>query len=268
MDVTITASTYSGLVDRIASLVVSGESLSTGVTITQEAPALAYRILYTTTDSNPLSNITTSGWGATLVSNTYSGGQGVISFSSPVTSVPARAFYNKPTLQSVSMDDTVTSLGDIAFGNCPNLTGITLSSAITTMGASAFYGTGIDSFEFPPLVTTISGGIFSLCRSLTGITIPDAITSIQPQAFAGCTAMTNVVIGSGVTSIGQGAFSNCKSLTTIRATRTVAPSIEQDTFNTVASNGTLYYPSGANYSSWLNTNYWYLGFYNWTGVPY
>jgi hypothetical protein len=33
----------------------------------------------------------------------------------------------------------------------------------------------------------------------------------------------------------------------------------------VKDNGTLYYPSGSDYSSWLSTGRYYLGYHKWVG---
>jgi hypothetical protein len=52
----------------------------------------------------------------------------------------------------------------------------------------------------------------------------------------------------------------------ITITATVAPSIYSDTFYNVSSNGILAYPSGSDYSRWLSTSKYYLGYSKWGGV--
>lgn len=46
----------------------------------------------------------------------------------------------------------------------------------------------------------------------------------------------------------------------------VPPIIDKFTFDLVTQGGTLYYPEGADYSSWLSANSCYLGYYGWNGV--
>jgi hypothetical protein len=42
--------------------------------------------------------------------------------------------------------------------------------------------------------------------------------------------------------------------------------VESYTFRGISSNGTLYYPEGSDYSLWLKSNSYYLGYYGWQGV--
>lgn len=251
MDVTITASTYSGLVERMATLVVSGETLSSAITITQEVPhTYVYYTGYSTQWSPQLPNVQTSGWGATLISNTYDE-IGILEFEGPVTNVPTNAFgmgYSPTTnyvLTSVILPDTVTTISENAFlFGCGNLTAVTLSSALTDIGQLAFATTALKS-----------------------VTIPDSVTTIGVGAFSQCTALTSVIIGSGLTSMGNSVFYNNTSLSSITITATSAPTITNETFQDIRRNGKLYYPSGSNYSSWLRSTSYYLGYYSWTGVP-
>ena len=69
-----------------------------------------------------------------------------------------------------------------------------------------------------------------------------------------------------VTSIGDTVFNGCISLTNIVLLATTAPTITSSTFQNSNSHGTLTVPSGSNYSSWMSTSSYYLGYYNWTKV--
>jgi hypothetical protein len=74
---------------------------------------------------------------------------------------------------------------------------------------------GVEDFEIPDGVTSISERAFENCFSLPSITIPDSITSIGEDAFYACDSLEKVTIGNGVTSIGSEAFWDCSSLTSI-----------------------------------------------------
>ena len=137
----------------------------------------------------------------------------------------------------------------------------------TTIGIELFmFCSSLTSVIIQDNVTTIERNAFSQC-SLTNVTIPNSVTSIGVNAFADCYSLTSVSIGSGVTSIGSSAFASCSSLTNITSLATTAPTIQSDTFDTVKTNGTLYVPQGSTgYDTWMGTESFYLGMYNWTKV--
>lgn len=61
----------------------------------------------------------------------------------------------------------------------------------------------------------------------------------------------------------------CSGLTSITSLAMTAPTIGKNTFNSIATGGTLYYPSGATgYDVWMGTGDYYLGSYNWTSEYY
>lgn len=159
-----------------------------------------------------------------------------------IVAINGSAFTACSGLTSIDIPDSVTFIGNAAFCLCQQLTAITI-------------GNGITSIE--PMV-------FCWCTNLTNVSIPDTIVSIGENAFAFCTGLTSVHIGNGVASIGEDAFYICTNLSSITTTATVAPSIYAETFYGVKRNGTLYHPSGSDYSSWLSKNSYYLGYYNWT----
>lgn len=186
-----------------------------------------------------------------------------------VTSIGNSAFYNCRYLKSIYIPEGVTSIGRSAFYYCIYLTEITIPDSVTTIENSAFSDCQrLTSVDLGNGVTTIGGGAFYNCTSLAEITIPNSVTTIDGSIFSRCRALTSVVLGNSVTSIGNRAFENCKSLTEITCKAIVAPTIYEQTFATIASNGVLKYPSGSDYSKWLSSNRYYLGYYGWTGVPY
>lgn len=110
-------------------------------------------------------------------------------------------------------------------------------------------GQGILAFHRD--VTAFPYNAYSNKRELQTIDMPDSVTVISGQSFIYCSNLQEVTIGSGVTSILNYAFYSCSSLATIYAHPTTAPTLGTGVFG-VASSGTLHYPSGSDYSSWIS----------------
>lgn len=125
---------------------------------------------------------------------------------------------------------------------------------------------GYGSSVIPDFVTSIGDGAFQGNDTITSIIIPESVTQIGKQAFGGCTSLTSVTIPESVTQIDNYAFFACSSLNEIISKRKNPVSLSTYTFQNVKRGGTLYYPEGSDYSSWLSTNYHYLGYYDWNGV--
>lgn len=123
-------------------------------------------------------------------------------------------------------------------------------------------GEKVTELVIPNSVESIGDYAFEYCSYLTNVIIPDNVISIGKEAFCYCTKLTSVTIGESVTSVGNAAFANCRSLTEIICLNTVAPSMGG--FYSLPQNGVLKVPSGSDYSSWMSTAKYYLGYYNWT----
>ena len=156
------------------------------------------------------------GFGANIVSNTYSGGRGVIVFDGPVTKIGYTAFGRCNTLQTIVIPDSVTSIGSYAFSYCTSLTTITIPDSVTSIGMNAFFSCEcLTSITIPDSVTSIGDSVFNNCSSLTSITIPDSITSIGQHTFYYCTSLTSITIPNSVKRIDIGVFERCTSLISI-----------------------------------------------------
>ena len=165
-------------------------------------PSVPYnQIWYTSSDGNIVKPYKTNVFDATIVSNTYNNGKGVISFDGDVTTIGDSAFLNCTSLTSVNIGDSVTTIGFRAFGWCYSLTSVTIGDSVTSIGNYAFAG----------------------CESLTSVNIPDSVTTIGLGAFDSCTSLTSVNIPDSVTTIGEWAFFSCDSLTSVYCKATTPP---------------------------------------------
>lgn len=186
-----------------------------------EKPSSNNKIFYTSTDGQIVTpDIGTGeeskGFGANIVSNTYSGGRGVIVFDGDVTKIGYTAFGRCNTLQTIVIPDSVTSIGSYAFSYCTSLTTITIPDSVISIGKNAFFSCEcLTSITIPNGITSIGIGVFENCSSLTTITIPDGVTSIGQHSFYGCTSLTSITIPNSVTRIDIGVFERCTSLISI-----------------------------------------------------
>jgi hypothetical protein len=253
------------------------------------------KIYYTTSDNTKLFPKTDASlYGATLISNTYKNGQGILVFDDAVTSIGDSAFSGCSSLTSITIPDSVTSIGYMAFSDCDSLTDtyvnitdlaayaahnitsmilckkhlmiddteiteLVIPDSVTSIGNWAFFGcTSLTSITIPDSVTSIGEAAFYGCISLTSITIPDGVTSIGVAAFCGCFSLTSITIPDGVTSIGEQAFLRCESLTSITIPDSVTE-IGEHAFAGCESLKEVYCkpttpPSGDKYMFYLNAS--------------
>ncbi|MBO7311418.1 MAG: leucine-rich repeat protein [Alistipes sp.] len=175
-----------------------------------------YCLYYTSNDGKIVQPNNSSAFGATIVSNTYIEGVGVIEFDAPITTIGGCAFSDCNSLESVTIPDSVTTIGYYAFDSCNSLTSATIPNSVTTIGNFAFrLCSGLTSVTIPDSVTEIGEWAFADCSSLTSVTIPDSVTEIGEWAFDWCKSLTSVTIGDSVTTIGSCAFYKCSGLTSV-----------------------------------------------------
>lgn len=100
-----------------------------------------------------------------------------ISFSSNVTSVGVRAFYNCSSLNKVnfSSQNNITALPSNMFGNCSALSEITIPDNVTYIGEYCFQGSGIVNLVIPHGVITIHNTAFRSMSKLISVQLPNTI---------------------------------------------------------------------------------------------
>ena len=201
------------------------------------------------------------------------------------------AFYESGLKGNLSLPSGLIDIGDYAFYYCSDLTGsLNLPSSCTSLGSYAFYNcngfnklylsevNSIPSYCFyncrgfnnsiyiPNSVTSIGDYAFYNCYNLYGYVDAKNCTAIGDYAFYMCEDITSFSFGSSLQTIGYYAFQYCSSLEYIYTERRVAPSITRYTFRNVSENGILSVPYGAsdNYSTWLSSDYYYLGYFDWS----
>ena len=195
-----------------------------------------WQITYTSTDGlkvNP--NDPTVFGGANIVSNTYAGGVGTITFDAPVTTIGNWAFQKCSTLLSITIPSSVTSLGFGPFEKCSALESIVIPDGVASMGNYVFDG----------------------CAALSSVTLSKNVAKIGSNTFYGCSSLTSITIPSGVNSIGLDAFGECSALATVTVKATTPPSLGGGAFwSSPTCNipcGTLAAYQASDWASWVGS---------------
>ena len=251
-------------------------------------------IYYTSSGGVVVTPNKTDVFGASIVSNEYVNGKGVITFDADVTGIGTYAFYGCSNLLSLELPNSVTSIDDYAFYGCSNLVSIDIPDSVTRIGNYAFRSCyNLTSIEIPNSVTSISNTAFNACSGLTSMKvlsgnpvydsrnncnaiietdsntliagcrnsiIPSTVLSVGDYAFSGCSTLTSIAIPNSVTSIGNYAFRSCSGLTSITIPSSVT-SIGNSPFSgcynlksIVVDSGNPVYDSRNNCNAIIETN--------------
>ncbi|MBQ9137413.1 MAG: PEGA domain-containing protein [Alistipes sp.] len=244
------------------------------------------QIHYTSTDGQVVVLNKTDGFGASVVSNTYKNGQGVITFSGTVTAIGNFAFSNCYNLASITIPESVTSIGYCAFAHCKGLTSITIPNSVISVrrcavyhcdNLTAFYGKfasadnrclivdgvlnsfapkGITQYTIPSDVITIGESVFYDFDDLLSVTIPNSVTAIEAEAFQFCSKLESITIPASVTKIGKGSFVLCRNLISVYCQSTTPPVLgNEDVFKDVSKDCKIYVPASA-VKIYKNAEYW------------
>ena len=243
------------------------------------------QILYTSTDGNVVTPYAADVFGATIVSNTYENGQGVITFDGEVTSIGEAAFYDCRSLTSVTIPDSVTSIGHVAFYRCLHLaefngkfasedkrclivdgelkffafagvTEYTTPTNVTSIGCYAFaHSNNLTSITVSNGVNEICTWAFWGCGNLTNINLPNSLTKIGGAVFQDCSSLVSITIPSSLTKIEDSVFKNCTSLQSVYCQPTVPPTASTTMFENNAADRKIYVPASS-VEAYKSAQYW------------
>lgn len=165
-------------------------------------------IWYTSTDGAVVAPNNSDVFGATMTSNTYENGKGVITFDGQVTAIGVEAFYNCSNLTSVIVPEGVTTIGRDAFYGCTSMQLLTLPQSVTEMG---------DEYD---------AGVFRNCtgKLIINCNIPDSYydTSEDEYNIFYSADFTEIVVGDNVTTLGKNAFRTCGKLEALTLGRNIS----------------------------------------------
>jgi len=195
------------------------------------------QIWYTSTDGQ-IVNPYSKSFGATITSNVYENGKGIITFNGDVTNISS--FNDCTTLLTMTIPESVTKIGAYSFDDCVNLEKINIPNKVKTIGEGAFYDcASLNEISIPNSVTTIKYDAFNGCKKLQTIKIPNSVTNMGAGILWNCENLTSVTLSENITSIGNTFFQNCKSLTEITIPSKVS-SIAYYAFKGCTSLSTIY----------------------------
>ena len=158
-----------------------------------------------------------------------------------ISSIGAAAFFDCNKLTNIIILSNVTNIGIQAFTDCTSLSTIVIPNSISKISDYTFQGCrNLTSISLPTSITNIGSMAFYRCNSLNKILIPDGVLSIRNNTFQNCIKLTNVTIGKNLNTIGSAAFAGCEQLSTIYFNGNTAFNIENDTFDGIDQNCTLY----------------------------
>ena len=179
-------------------------------------------LFYTSSDGNVVTP-DNGNFNASIESNAYENGQGLITFNRELTSIGYKAFYSKGTLTSVTIPASVTSIGVYAFNGCSGLKTLTFAegSQLETIENDAFNSSAISGeLTFPASLKTIGASAFCGCSQLSSLTFAEGsqLETIEGDAFKGTSISGELTLPASLKTIGGYAFNECSGLKTLTFT--------------------------------------------------
>lgn len=204
---------------------------------------------------------------STIISNTYTDGQGIITFRDNVVEIADFFLTYNDVLETLTLPSTLTRIGSHAFADCTTLSRINIPKSVTYIENSAFdydqiatviyEGSYADWFNIyfetrgsnpvhnggdlyidgEPLCgeVIVPSYITDLGHFFTGISaetfiLHDKITTISQKAFEDCKALKYITIPESVEIIKDGAFADCISLESVYCKPTIPPYLGCEVF--------------------------------------
>ena len=156
-------------------------------------------IWYTSTDGEVVPYATDGSTGNEVVSNTYSGGKGIVKFARDLEVVDKRAFYYQPRLATVTLPEKVTKIDGSAFYDCYGLVEVNLGGSVQIIAEYAFYGCRFPEIQLPPSLIAIGASSFAFNYYLQRIHLPESVVRLgyvnggyyyfYDNPFAGCLSL-------------------------------------------------------------------------------
>ena len=177
-------------------------------------------------------------------------------------------FTGCTSLETPILSENLTYLGDFAFAGCTNINGkINATGKLRVIEPEAFAKTNITEITLSNSVVTINHS-FGGCKNLKKVNINEGLERITETSFYECEKLTTITLPSTLKNIDGQAFAH-SGITEMFCKATTAPTLwvdgthpdEASALSYMKKNGTLHYPSGSDYSTWLAQ----LGS-GWTGV--
>ena len=181
----------------------------------------------------------------------FSGCTSLTSITIENSSIGLQAFADCTALSAVTIPACVEEILTDAFAGCTALSSVTIEYGVKEISRAFRDCTSLPAIIIPDSVETLGVYAFSGCTSLSAVTLSSSITVIGQGLFQGCTSLSAVTIPASVESMGQYVFSGCTALSEIYSYPPQQPSLESHTFGYIPSTGTLHYPQGSNYSTWI-----------------
>ena len=187
---------------------------------------------------------------ATLISNKYENGIGVMEFDKPLTVIEMSAF-GFCNFETVTLPEGLTDIEGYAFGYCTSLKSISFPSTLRSLGFHAIRDCySLTTVEIPGNLDDLSDAAFDNCTSLrafygkyasddhrwliadgvvkafapadlTACSIPSYATAIGDYVFHSCSKLKTITIPDGVLTIGSGSFAGCSAMSTVTIPETV-----------------------------------------------
>ena len=220
-----------------------------------EEPITGYQIYYTSSDGNVVTPSAADAFTATIMSNVYENGQGIITFNGFVYAIKAEAFLNCPTLTSITIPVSIKRIEDRAFANCSALGVVEVESTTPpTLGTEAFtsaptcyipcgtkhfyeastWANQVSEFVeeecngYQIIYTTTDGNIITPSETVDfGAKIISNVYEFgqgimtfdapvtHMAGFSNCNTLTSITIPESVTTVEGSCFGSCSLLTSI-----------------------------------------------------